>query len=83
MGKFNNFALTPLEAPCRKCDKRQINCHSTCDGYKQFNKANEALRAKKLQKIHISDTLNRNKLNRFSNMKSNGSKLKHGSRRGA
>ncbi len=83
MGNFNNFALTPLEAPCRKCDKRQINCHSTCDGYKQFNKANEALRAKKLQKIHIADTLNRNKLNRFSNMKSNGSKLKHGSRRGA
>lgn len=82
MGNFGKFELTPLMAPCRECNDRQLNCHSSCNEYKSFDKANQALRAKKLKKIHIADTINRNKMNRISNMKSNGSKFKHGSRRG-
>lgn len=80
---MRNFELTYLQAPCRNCDKRHMNCHSTCEGYIAFNKANEAVREKKLQKVHIQDTLNRNELNRYGKLRTSSAKLRHGNRRGS
>lgn len=82
MGNFAKFELTYLKAPCRNCDKRHMNCHSTCEGYIEFTRANEVIRQKKLQKVNIQDTLNRNKINRFGKLRSNSAKFRHGNRRG-
>lgn len=33
-----------VNAPCKDCDKRSVNCHSTCTGYKEYlEKHNEEL----------------------------------------
>jgi len=82
MGKFKSFKLTPYEAPCKGCTRKQMGCHSTCEDYIKFDNANKALRVEKLRKIHEADAIYHNRLNRFDNMRSYGSKLKHGSRRG-
>lgn len=81
-GFSNSLMLTPLKAPCRYCDHRHKKCHSTCNEYKEFNRANETLRQEKLERIHIADTLHRNEVNRLKNLQTHSLKLKHG-RRGA
>lgn len=30
--------------PCYKCDRRQVGCHSGCEGYKEWLKETEAER---------------------------------------
>lgn len=34
----------PIKPPCLNCDKRKLNCHSNCDGYKEFRQACEAIK---------------------------------------
>ena len=80
MSGFHKFELTPLEAPCRNCNKRHIGCHSECKAYIDYNKDNEAIRAKKLKRIMEGDAFYFNKLNRFSDLRKNGVKLRHGKR---
>lgn len=80
MSGFHKFELTPLKAPCKSCDRRSLNCHSECSDYISYNKGNEVIRQKKLKKIRESDTFYFNKLNRYSDMKRNGSKFRHGKR---
>ena len=78
MSGFDSLMLTPLKAPCRNCNKRNQYCHSTCGDYKRFNDENEKIRNEKLKKVHISDTLRRNAINRSNKLSASGIKLKHG-----
>lgn len=83
MGSFKSFKLTPNEAPCRGCTRKQMGCHSTCEDYIKFDNANKAVRKEKLRKIHEADAFYHNKLNRFNDMKTKGAKLRHGRKRGS
>lgn len=80
MSGFRKFELTPLKAPCRGCNKRYMNCHSECEDYIKFDKANEVIRQKKLKKIHEADAFYFNKLNRIASMKQSGAKFRRGHR---
>ena len=42
------------ETSCRRCNERQVGCHSNCENYKQQQKRNEKIRqARKLDKLHL------------------------------
>lgn len=36
------------QSPCKQCSKRQLGCHSTCQGYKDYQTANQADKQKRL-----------------------------------
>lgn len=48
--KMSNFqiVISPVSTstPCKKCKKRFIGCHSTCQKYIEWNAKNEKLRKK-------------------------------------
>lgn len=35
------------KVPCKDCSERSIECHSICGKYKEFQKQNEELKAKR------------------------------------
>lgn len=34
-----------MQSPCRNCTERHINCHSLCNGYKEYKKKCDSQRA--------------------------------------
>lgn len=82
MSGWDKFILSPLKAPCRGCDKRSARCHSICEEYKAFYKANEKMQEEKLRKAKITQTLYNNTIDRNTKLSSRQPKIKHG-RRGA
>lgn len=48
-----------VKSSCKGCDKRHVNCHSTCEDYKAFRKArdeqNEEIRKKKSVEAHLDE----------------------------
>ena len=77
MSRFSNFELSPIQAPCRDCNKRQLHCHSFCKEYLEFDAKNDARRVEKQKNTHISDTLYSNTLNRHARLKRESNKVKH------
>lgn len=59
-----------LNAPCKDCKERELNCHSTCERYLEFQKVNndrkEAIKADKMASIiHRDFVINQvNKMSR-------------------
>lgn len=37
-----------MKAPCYGCEKREVGCHVTCQGYKEFQAENEEIKKKKI-----------------------------------
>lgn len=37
-----------MKAPCYGCEKREVGCHATCQGYKEFQAENEEIKKKKI-----------------------------------
>lgn len=38
-----------MKAPCYKCEKRVLGCHSTCEDYKAFSEKNKDALGKKIE----------------------------------
>lgn len=61
-----------MKVPCKDCTERTLNCHSTCERYKQFFEENEKRKAELLESHRLTNTLNgynKNKLSGFSGSK--------------
>lgn len=39
--------MAMAKVPCKDCNERSVECHSLCGKYKEFQKQNEELKAKR------------------------------------
>lgn len=42
-----NTAGERMDAPCKDCPDRMINCHATCEKYKAYDKERQEIRKQK------------------------------------
>ena len=39
--------MSMMKVPCKNCNERNIECHSHCEKYKEYQKQNEELKEKR------------------------------------
>ena len=50
-----------IKCPCQGCEKRTMNCHSTCEDYKAFKKKHDEDMAKKIAEMNTDRMFRENK----------------------
>ena len=52
-------------APCYKCNDRLINCHGTCEKYKEYREFKDMIKEKRLNELRLKsayiESINKNK----------------------
>lgn len=53
-----------MKVPCKKCERRSMECHASCEAYKEYQKENEVVRKNKKH-----DNINRSTIFRANHYK--------------
>lgn len=52
-----------IDAPCRTCTERSVNCHDRCQRYKSYRKKLDSIREKDAEKRRIDNVVHRRRKN--------------------
>lgn len=57
-----------MKAPCYGCERREVGCHATCQGYKEFQAENEEAKKKKILNCMCDEIMYSYKREKYSRL---------------
>ena len=52
-----NFNVCNIQPPCKNCQQRHFNCHSSCEGYQKYQYDRSEIARRRHVKCDVNDAI--------------------------